>query len=449
MPETRDSRLLKGLDADELKFIRRLPWEKIAIWGLFLLTIYALRYFFDILFVTFVLSYIAYSLVSWVCRRVGREDPSGAVWRLTTVGVFLLFAGVIVGAVWVIVPRVAAQGRELAEKIAPGLWGARGESATEADRADGGGGAAAIGKTPPGEAGKEPDGPGGKAVQKPVLDRAKVDRLFESVLSASLVRKFREDPAYRGGYEGAVDLVTKWANESLPSVTAPVVKALRGILTFVFHFLLAYIFAFLIVFGLPRVAEMTRSLGESNLKRFYDEIAPGMIAFGNGMGKAFQAQTLIALCNTVLTFIGLQVLDIPSPVVLSVIVFACSFIPVAGVFISTVPICLVALTERNALVMLYSIALITIIHVIEAYVLNPRIMGSVMHIHPLVVLVILFVGEHLFGVWGLLLGVPTCHYVFTYFIQRARPGAHGTPTPSPALLPVTGSAPRPGVTRGD
>ncbi|MCI0343078.1 MAG: AI-2E family transporter [Planctomycetales bacterium] len=426
MPETRDSRLLKGLDADELRFIRRLPWEKIAIWGLFLLALYALRYFFDIIFVTFVLSYIAYNVVEWVCRKVGREDPSGAVWRLTTVGVFLLLAGVIVGAVWVIIPRVAAQGRELAEKIAPGLWTARGESAHEGGVGEG----SAPERVPPAEAGK---GPGGAPAPKPVLDRAKVDRLFESVLSASLVRKFREDPAYRGGYEGAVDLVTKWANESLPSVTAPVVKALRGILTFVFHFLLAFIFAFLIVVGLPRVAEMARSLGESNLKRFYDEIAPGMIAFGNGMGKAFQAQTLIALCNTVLTFIGLQALDIPSSVVLSVIVFACSFIPVAGVFISTVPICLVALAERNALVMLYAIGLITVIHLIEAYVLNPRIMGSVMHIHPLVVLVILFLGEHLFGVWGLLLGVPTCHYVFTYFIQRARPGAHGTPAPAPAL----------------
>ena len=47
--------------------------------------------------------------------------------------------------------------------------------------------------------------------------------------------------------------------------------------------------------------------------------------------------------NTVLTLIGLLLLDIPLVAMLSVIVFVCSFIPVLGVFISTMPIVLVAL----------------------------------------------------------------------------------------------------------
>jgi predicted PurR-regulated permease PerM len=46
--------------------------------------------------------------------------------------------------------------------------------------------------------------------------------------------------------------------------------------------------------------------------------------------------------NTVLTAIGLVVLGIPHAFVLSGIVFVCSFIPVLGVIISTVPIALSA-----------------------------------------------------------------------------------------------------------
>jgi len=58
-----------------------------------------------------------------------------------------------------------------------------------------------------------------------------------------------------------------------------------------------------------------------------------------------EAQAVIAIMNTVLTLIGLAILGVPSLAVLSLIVFLCSFIPVLGVFISTLPVVLVALNS--------------------------------------------------------------------------------------------------------
>ncbi len=57
------------------------------------------------------------------------------------------------------------------------------------------------------------------------------------------------------------------------------------------------------------------------------------------------------------------------------------------------------------------------IHLIEAYILNPMIFGERLHINPVLVLIILTVGGKLFGVWGLLLGVPVCTYIFTDAIR--------------------------------
>jgi predicted PurR-regulated permease PerM len=46
-----------------------------------------------------------------------------------------------------------------------------------------------------------------------------------------------------------------------------------------------------------------------------------------------------------------------------------------------------------------------------------------LHLHPVLVLTILAVCEHFFGVWGLLLGVPVVVYVIRFVIlQEGIPG---------------------------
>ena len=56
-------------------------------------------------------------------------------------------------------------------------------------------------------------------------------------------------------------------------------------------------------------------------------------------------QARIAVVNTLLTAAGMWLLDLPGLLVLSLFVFICSFIPIAGCVISTIPIGFVALTE--------------------------------------------------------------------------------------------------------
>ena len=48
---------------------------------------------------------------------------------------------------------------------------------------------------------------------------------------------------------------------------------------------------------------------------------------------------------------------------------------------------------------------------LEAAVLNPRIIDKVLHLHSVLILVIIVIGEHLFGIWGLLLGVRVAVYI--------------------------------------
>ncbi len=174
--------------------------------------------------------------------------------------------------------------------------------------------------------------------------------------------------------------------------------------------LLALLFSFLILFDSVRLGEQMKSLDNSRLRYFYQQTAQPVLRFAYVVGRAIQAQAMIACVNTLLTFIGLLILGIPSKALLSLIVFVCSFIPVLGVFISTTPMVLVALNDNGLTLAIGVIIMITVIHIIEAYVLNPMIYGKHLKLNPVLVLIILLVAYHGFGLWGMILGVPVAHY---------------------------------------
>ena len=64
---------------------------------------------------------------------------------------------------------------------------------------------------------------------------------------------------------------------------------------------------------------------------------------------------------------------------------------------------MVALDTGGPLLSLAAIGLVIIIHAIEAYLLNPIIYGKHLKLNPVFTLIILFVGYHAFGLWGMLL----------------------------------------------
>ncbi len=175
--------------------------------------------------------------------------------------------------------------------------------------------------------------------------------------------------------------------------------------------LMSILFSFLISLDIGRLGRMIQGLRSSRLSDFYEEAAQPVVRFAYVLGRAFQAQAIIACINTVLTLIGMIALGIPSIAMLGMVVFLCGFIPVLGVIISSIGIFLVAINTGGLGLGLAVLGLVAVIHIIEAYVLNPMIYGHHMHLNPVLVLIILYIGHHLFPLWGMLLGVPVTYYL--------------------------------------
>jgi predicted PurR-regulated permease PerM len=87
-------------------------------------------------------------------------------------------------------------------------------------------------------------------------------------------------------------------------------------------------------------------------------------------------------------------------------IFLLGLIPVAGVIISLIPLCTIAYTIGGMTYVMYIIVMIVILHALESYVLNPKLMSAKTNLPVFYTFIILVISERFFGVWGLIIGIP-------------------------------------------
>ena len=102
----------------------------------------------------------------------------------------------------------------------------------------------------------------------------------------------------------------------------------------------------------------------------------------------------------------LSVLGFPDIVGLFAMIFILGIVPVAGVFISMIPLLIIAYSIGGINYIIYVIILITILHVLESYILNPKLMADNTKLPVFITFLVLIISEHFMGRWGLIVGIP-------------------------------------------
>ena len=348
--------------------------EKWAIWIGLIAVLFLLRHLFPIIFLTFVLSYLGNTAVVALTKRFRYR-------KLNVVIVYLALLGILTGVIFLVVPRMLIEARNLARQYIT----------TEAAR--------------------EEAGDDDTFLQRQA--REAVDSVIITIAGPQSFRDFQRSDAY-GAIVARID---KSLTEVSARVATEVTAFANTAISVALQFVLAILLSFLLIWDLPKTKEGLSRFAEGRTADIYREIVPGLKAFGTMLGRAFEAQSVVAVVNAILSTIVFLLLGLPSIALLAMIVFVCSYIPVLGMILSTLPAAFLALRVGGLPHVLWLIAGIAVIHAIEAYALNPLIYGRHLRLHPLATLVILLVAEHLFGVWGLLLGVPLAAFVLKYVIE--------------------------------
>ena len=177
---------------------------------------------------------------------------------------------------------------------------------------------------------------------------------------------------------------------------------------------MSVILSFFYTIELRQMNEFSKTfLSSQHLSWFFKDLDFFGKKFVNTFGVVLEAQFFIALTNTALTMIALFFMKMPQIFALGLMVFIMSLVPVAGVIISLVPLSMVGYSVGGIRYIVYLIIVILVIHMIESYILNPKFMSSRTELPIFYTFVVLLVSEHLFGVWGLIVGVP----IFTFLLD--------------------------------
>ncbi|MGL4741264.1 MAG: AI-2E family transporter [Sarcina sp.] len=123
------------------------------------------------------------------------------------------------------------------------------------------------------------------------------------------------------------------------------------------------------------------------------------------LSKYILGQFLLCGLVGLLSFLGLWIIDIKFILLLSILNGILNIVPYFGAFIGAIPAILIALID-SPIKFIYCVILFLIIQQIEGNILAPKITANSVKMHPLMVIILLLIGERVGGLMGMVMIVP-------------------------------------------
>lgn len=158
--------------------------------------------------------------------------------------------------------------------------------------------------------------------------------------------------------------------------------------------------------------------------RMRNDASKVMKAMDHQISHYIQGQILVSFCIGVMMTIGFLIIGLDYAFLLGFLAMITSVVPYLGPAIAITPAIIIAIVN-SPLMVLKLIIVWTIVQLIEGKLITPNIMGSSLKIHPITIIFVLLTAGSLFGVAGVVLGIPgyallkvLVTYMFQLFKRR-------------------------------
>lgn len=204
-------------------------------------------------------------------------------------------------------------------------------------------------------------------------------------------------------------------NQYISQAGTVLIESVTTIGVFSLHTLFAFLLSFMILLEKDKIYAFNETIRDSKISFVYKYIVQFGGSFVHTFGQVMKVQVTISFVNCILSMITLAIMGFPSVLGLGIMIFFLGLIPVAGVIISLIPLCLIGFATGGFKMVVAVIIMIIVIHGVEAYILNPKLMSNRTSLPICFVFIILLVSEHYLHVWGLLIGVPLFIFLMKSF----------------------------------
>jgi predicted PurR-regulated permease PerM len=142
--------------------------------------------------------------------------------------------------------------------------------------------------------------------------------------------------------------------------------------------------------------------------RFKEEVVFVIRSINDYLIAFFRGQVLVAICDGLLYGIGFAIIGLPYAFVIGALAMVLTIIPFLGAIITCGSALLIALVTfgdwQHPLLVL---AVFVVVQGIEGYVLQPKILGDRVGLHPMAIIIAIMVGTTLLGgILGGILAIP-------------------------------------------
>ncbi|MFA5833657.1 MAG: AI-2E family transporter [Bacteroidota bacterium] len=126
------------------------------------------------------------------------------------------------------------------------------------------------------------------------------------------------------------------------------------------------------------------------------------------LGRYIRGTTIIAIFDTAAVTTGLWIIGIQYPLVLGILSGMLFFVPYFGFITILCVSAFVASLSMGAMTLpvISTVSYLAVLHIIENYVLTPNIIGGKIGLHPVVLILSLFIFGYFLGFIGLLIAIP-------------------------------------------
>lgn len=123
-------------------------------------------------------------------------------------------------------------------------------------------------------------------------------------------------------------------------------------------------------------------------------------------GKILDSAIIGVLC-----YIGTTIMDMPYAILVSVVVGVTNVIPFFGPYLGAIP-CTFLILLVDPIKSFYFVIFILILQQFDGNILGPKILGDSTGLSSFMVIVAIMVGGGLFGIVGMIIGVPVCAVIY-------------------------------------
>lgn len=188
---------------------------------------------------------------------------------------------------------------------------------------------------------------------------------------------------------------------AFPSIGSFIFKNINTLFLFILYLFIIPFFTYYLLKDFPYIKR--KQFSENNKSRIIKRLEE----FDTIISNFIRGQLTICFIIAILYSIGLLIIGVPFALLLGFIGGIGDIIPYLGTYSALALSILVSLTYSPSLkTVILILLLFAVVKGIDNFILSPKILGKSSGIHPIIVIISIFIGGKLLGIMGMLLAIP-------------------------------------------